>query len=55
MFEVKLSAGYIDGHVENLLPSDTVPIKVSITTDGSAPYPDDIGPGIFFLPSNAVQ
>ena len=55
MPQAKLIAGYTDGHVESFLPSDTVPMKVAITTDGSIPYPDDVGPGVFFLPANAVQ
>ncbi|MFC1793580.1 type II secretion system protein [Planctomycetota bacterium] len=55
--EIELRAGYTDGHVETYSPSDTVPMKVSITADGTTPYPDgrDISPGIFFLPRNALQ
>ncbi len=55
--EIKLRAGYTDGHVETYSPSDTVPMKVSITADGTTPYPDGAGPspGIFFLPRNALQ
>jgi len=53
--KVKLSAAYTDGHVETFLSTDTVPMKVSIVPDGSIPYPDDVGPGIFFLPANAVK
>jgi hypothetical protein len=30
-------------------------MKVSITADGTTPYPDGMGPGIFFLPRNALQ
>jgi len=53
--EIKLRAGYTDGHVETYSPSDTVPMKVSITSDGTTPYPDGMGPGIFFLPRNALH
>lgn len=53
--KIKFRAGYTDGHVESYLSSDTVPMEVSITPDGSTPYPDDVGPGTFFLPANAVK
>ncbi len=53
--EIKLQAGYTDGHVETYSASDVVPMKVSITADGRVPYPDGVGPGIFFLPRNALH
>ncbi|MBA7618282.1 hypothetical protein ES703_25603 [subsurface metagenome] len=53
--EIKLQAGYTDGHVESYSASDVVPMKVSITADGTVPYPDGVGPGIFFLPRNALH
>jgi len=54
--EIKLRAGYTDGHVETYSASDVVPMKVSITADGTVPYPDGSGsPGIFFLPRNALH
>jgi len=53
--KIKLNAGYTDGHVETYLSSETVPMEVSITPDGYTPYPDTVGPGIFFLPANAVR
>ena len=52
---IKLRAGYTDGHVESYSASEVVPMKVSITSDGSVPYPDDVGPGVFYLPENALQ
>ena len=52
---VKLHAGYTDGHVESYNPLETVPMKVSITPDGSVPYPSGIGPGIFYLPGNGLK
>jgi hypothetical protein len=30
-------------------------MKVSQTPDGSVPYPDDLGPGVFYLPENALH
>jgi len=51
---IKLQAGYVDGHVETYHPTKTISMKVSITADGSVPYPDGVGPGEFFLPFNGV-
>jgi type II secretory pathway pseudopilin PulG len=53
--EIKLRAGYTDGHIETYSASEVVPMKVSITADGTVPYPDGVGPGIFFLPGNALH
>jgi prepilin-type N-terminal cleavage/methylation domain-containing protein len=53
--EIKLRAGYTDGHVETYSTSQTIPMKVSITADGTVPYPDGVGPGVFLLPRNALQ
>jgi len=54
--EIKLRAGYTDGHVETYSASDVIPMKVSITADGTVPYSDgSASPGIFFLPRNALH
>jgi len=53
--EFKLRAGYTDGHVETYSPSDVVPMKVSLSPAGNVPNPDGVGPGTFFLPSNALH
>jgi len=53
--QIRLQAGYSDGHVETYSASEVVPMKVSITPDGVVPYPDSVGPGVFFLPSNALH
>lgn len=53
--EINLRAGYTDGHVESYSASEAVPMKVAITADGTVPYPDGVGPGIFFLPRNALH
>jgi len=53
--EIKLRAAYTDGHIETYSASEVVPMKVSITADGRVPYPDGVGPGIFFLPRNALH
>ena len=52
---INLRAGYTDGHVETYSASNVVPIKVSITADGTVPYPDGMGPGVFYLPRNALH
>jgi type II secretory pathway pseudopilin PulG len=51
---IELHAAYIDGHVERFSPSQTIIMKVSQTPDGSVPYPDDPGPGDFYLPEKAL-
>ena len=53
--EFRLRAGYTDGHVETYSPSDVTPMKVSLSRDGTVPYRDGFGPGIFFLPRNALH
>ena len=53
--DIKLKAAYTDGHVETYSSSDVIPMKVSITADGTVPYPDGVGPGVFFLPRNALH
>ena len=52
---ITLHAGYTDGHVETYQPSEVVPMWVSIASDGSDPYPAWMGPGIFYLPDNALH
>ena len=53
--EITLKAGYSDGHVETYSSYDVVPMKVSITADSTTPYPDGVGPGIFFIPREALR
>ena len=53
--DIKLNAGYVDGHVESYSSASAVPMRVSMTSDGSEPYPDGIGPGIFYLPQNGLR
>ncbi len=52
---IKLYGGYTDGSVQSFTSSDVVPMKVSITSDGSVPYPDGVGPGVIYLPRNGVH
>ena len=53
--KIELHAGYIDGHVQGYYPSETVPMRVSISPDGTVPYPDGVGPGEFHLPRNGLR
>lgn len=53
-FNTELHAAYTDGHVERYSPSQTIIMKVSQTPDGSVPYPDELGPGDFYLPEKAL-
>ncbi|HUW18342.1 MAG TPA: DUF1559 domain-containing protein [Sedimentisphaerales bacterium] len=51
----KVHACYTDGHVESYGLSEATPMKVSITSDGSAAYPDGVGAGVFYLPQGAAH
>ena len=55
--KVPLNAGFTDGHVESYHPSKAVELRVSMTQDGSRPYPDGIGlgPGTFFIPRSGAS
>jgi len=55
--EMKLHAGYTDGHVESFSSLDTLTMKAIQFPETGQPYPDDlgIGPGSFFLPRNALH
>jgi len=57
MVTIKLHASYTDGHVQSFTSSEVVPMKVSITPDGSVPYPSGVGlgPGDFYLPRNGLR
>ena len=49
---IKLHAGYTDGHVEDYDPSEVIPMKVIEDRLTYDPYDDGfVGPGIFYLPN----
>ncbi len=52
---VKLHAGYIDGHVGSFTPTDALKMKVIIDRNTCEPYPDGLGPGDFYLPDDALR
>ncbi len=53
---IRLHASYTDGRVESFWPGQTLPMRVSLTTDGGVPYPAGIlgDPGVFYLPRNGL-
>ena len=53
--EIKLHAGYTDGHVESYSSSDTMTMKVIWKIETGEPYPPGIGPGDFYLPLEALR
>lgn len=53
--QIKLQAGYTDGHVEVFSSLDTVTMRVILNPETGEPYPEDITPGTFFLPRNALH
>ena len=52
---IPLRAGYTDGHVGSFDAAETVTMRVSITSDGTVPYPVGVGPGFFFLPQDCLR
>ena len=53
--DIKLCAGYTDGHVENYSSSDTLTMRVIWKPETGEPYPHGLGPGDFYLPRNASR
>jgi prepilin-type N-terminal cleavage/methylation domain-containing protein len=53
--EIKLRAGYTDGHVESFSASEALTMKVIRYRKTGEPYLDGIGPGDFYLPRNALH
>jgi prepilin-type N-terminal cleavage/methylation domain-containing protein len=52
--EIKLQAGYADGHVESFTASDVVTMKVINFRTTNPPTPHTYGPGDFYLPIDAL-
>ena len=53
--EINLHAGYTDGHVEQYSSTETIVMKVILITQTSEPYSEEIEPGRFYLPRNALR
>jgi len=54
-FNIKLHAGYLDGHIGSYSPSEVVPMEVIVNRETGEPYKPGLGPGVFFLPEDAVR
>lgn len=52
--EVKLHAGYMDGHVESYLSSETAVMSVIRYPDTGEAYPSWLGPGNFHVPESGL-
>jgi prepilin-type processing-associated H-X9-DG protein len=52
--EVKLNAGFTDGHVESYTSSDVVTLEVSDRWDGKGSFHPVIGKGKFYLPRSSM-
>jgi hypothetical protein len=56
MPQVKLHAAYTDGHVQTYYPNEVSAMRVSMSPEGTPPFPDGSGSrGIFYIPRNAVR
>jgi len=54
--QVQLNAAFTDGHVEHFSSQDTIPMRVIKDRATATPYElTEPGPGIYFLPTAAVQ
>jgi len=53
--QIKLQAGFTDGHVESFPACDTLAMRVILKPETGEPYPEDITPGTFYLPRNALH
>jgi len=51
---ITLNAGYTDGHVESYSPKEVIKMEVSLTPRGDVPYPQNKGPGGFYIPRKAM-
>ncbi len=51
---VKLQAGFTDGHVEDYSAANVVPMKAILDVAANTPYPNGIGPGIYYLPATGL-
>ncbi|MCP4589225.1 MAG: hypothetical protein GY842_00635, partial [bacterium] len=54
-FQIKLRAGYVDGHVESYRPIETRPMYVIKNRETNDPYAPGTGPGAFHLPRTGLR
>lgn len=57
VFQIKLHGAYSDGHVSTYSTVESVPMEVIVDPATNTPYPREfkVGPGVFFLPEEAVR
>ncbi len=53
--EMKFTATFIDTHVEKFSLTEATSLQVSITPDGSTPYPEGLGVGDIILPREGLR
>lgn len=52
---VRLQAAFTDEHVEDYSAASVVPMRVILNVITGEPYPQGIGPGIYYLPGSALH
>ncbi len=52
--DIKIGAGYTDGHVDTYTSSDSIVLKISKSPDGGVPFPDRMEMGDLYLPRQAL-
>lgn len=53
--DIELHGGFTDGHIETYSASEVAAMRVAQDAAGREPYPDDMGPGVFYLPKAALR
>jgi len=51
---VRPQAGFADGRVESYTAEEVVPMRAILDVATSQPYPDGIGPGVYFVPRSGL-
>jgi hypothetical protein len=54
-FKIRLHAAYSDGHVSGYSTSEVAPMEVILHRDTGEAYAPGSGPGVFFLPEEALR
>jgi prepilin-type N-terminal cleavage/methylation domain-containing protein len=54
-FKIRLHAAYSDGHVSGYSTSEVAPMEVILHRDTGEAYAPGAGPGVFFLPEEALR
>lgn len=51
----EMKAGFIDGHIQIYRSTEWVKMKAILWPKQNKPYPDGVGPGVFFIPREAAR